>query len=136
MEKSVDQQNPNFAITLKQAILGEKLSNCHHRTPIKLWEMLRAATTLLIWKARNEMVFTYRNAPIVEVRARIWHRMKQYIRVEWDNLLIQMHVKKVLSQSEGHQRFKSDFGMDTQIYCIIGNMLHIAAEKPTAVAVV
>jgi hypothetical protein len=120
----------DIRISMEQALLGADLTNCHPATPVKWWEILRGVTCWLLWKSRCECYFQGNNVVFVELCSRIWHRLKQYIRISWDanHVLVK---RNVLSQAEASKQFNSEFGSDFRIFYISGGQLYLSGSETT-----
>lgn len=59
----------------------------HWNVPARLWHIVRAAMCWILWKDRNNCLFTARSSDLDVVIHRTWHRIGTYIRLEWQKFL-------------------------------------------------
>lgn len=115
IQNAVPNQHRNIAISPGQALLGEPLA-FHPRTPTKWWQIIRAVGCWYIWKSRCTRVFDEVSVTVQETMARIWFRLKLYLRIEWRKLATAVRSGKItLAKARWH--FTNDFGLDPLQYC-------------------
>lgn len=79
--------------------------------PARLWQILRAVLCWLIWKDRNNCMFTAQRPEPEAVIRKTWHRLSTYIRLEWQSLFRRVKLRQ-MSRDEAKAAMALMFGYE------------------------
>lgn len=75
------------------------------------------------------MIFYETTITLQEVVAKIWFRLKLYLKIEWDSLANKIRIGKI-TLTKARRTFARDFGTDPQLYQFSGSQILVSLHPP------
>lgn len=86
-------------------------------TPLSLWHTMRAILCWVIWKERNNEVFTGERSSTQRMIGIAWARLALYIKSAWHDLLTRVRARKI-TLLEASDRMADQFGSSGKIWSL------------------
>lgn len=109
-------QPPNTTLTAAQVLIAEDIPVTWN-SPKRLWHTIRAVMCWLIWKQRNNQVFSGDQFSSQRVIGLVWHRIGIYIRAAWTDLLSQVRSGRI-TVTDARERMIAFFGPEGKAWSL------------------